>query len=178
MSSSAAWVQAIGSVIAIGVAIWVPWRQHQLQADHERQKDDLKARAMANAIYIHFLGLKAKTEGARANVSKHYSAHIKDHQFNKLERLKIIVPEVFNHDMDRFWMLGKKAAIPLLQAISIAQQYDDLMNSVKADLNNNVRSPTEALDMEDHLLKYTQSILDLIPEIDEALAPLIDGDTP
>lgn len=178
MSDWPAWVPAIGTLVAIGVAIWVPWRQHQLQIRHEKTKDDLKARAMANAIYIHFLGLKAKTEGAKANLSKHYSAHIIARQFNMLERLKIVVPDVFNHDMDRFWILGEKAAIPLLQAISIAQQYDNLVDSVIADLNNNIRSPTEALDVEKHLLKFTQSILKLVPEIDGALAPFIDGDTP
>lgn len=36
----AAWVQAIGSLIAIGVAIMVPWRQRKQQIEDARAKDD------------------------------------------------------------------------------------------------------------------------------------------
>ena len=43
-SDIAAWVQAIGSIAAIGVAIWVPWRIHQSEQHATRKvKDSYKS---------------------------------------------------------------------------------------------------------------------------------------
>ncbi|WP_289118080.1 hypothetical protein [uncultured Idiomarina sp.] len=49
-SAIAAWVQAIGSIIAIGVAIAVPARQHK--KDQERTKEEKKRRARALSLSL------------------------------------------------------------------------------------------------------------------------------
>lgn len=42
--SAPAWVQAVGALFALGIAIWVPARQHQLELSHarDREAEDLR----------------------------------------------------------------------------------------------------------------------------------------
>jgi len=42
-----AWVQAVGSVLGIAIAIAVPWAQHQLALARDRAAAELKARSLA-----------------------------------------------------------------------------------------------------------------------------------
>lgn len=46
-----AWVQAVGSVAAIGVAVYVPWRQKADQLLDARSKDKARVIIMAAALY-------------------------------------------------------------------------------------------------------------------------------
>lgn len=46
-----AWVQAIGSIAAILVAIYVPWRQRQNSINDEKAKDAAKRLIIAAALY-------------------------------------------------------------------------------------------------------------------------------
>lgn len=46
-----AWVQALGSVAAIGVAIYVPWRQRANALKDESDKERIRRRIVAAALY-------------------------------------------------------------------------------------------------------------------------------
>ncbi|WP_406232741.1 hypothetical protein ACI703_15755 [Isoptericola jiangsuensis] len=46
-----AWVQALGSIAAIGVAIYVPWRQRANAMQDEARKERIRRRIIAAAIY-------------------------------------------------------------------------------------------------------------------------------
>src|SRR3546814_9218515 len=50
VNAQAAWVQAVGSLVAIVVAIGVPARQHGLAVRREKRAADLRARALGHAF--------------------------------------------------------------------------------------------------------------------------------
>lgn len=53
------WAQAAGSLLGIGIAVYVPWRQRQYQIDEEgRQQNDLR-RIMHTALYQPVEGYRA-----------------------------------------------------------------------------------------------------------------------
>lgn len=49
-SDTAAWVQAVGSVVAIGVAVWLPHRQHKQDLEREKQREQEEVRSMLNSL--------------------------------------------------------------------------------------------------------------------------------
>lgn len=51
ISEQAAWVQAIGSLLAIGIAIYVPWRQRSHTIADEKRRDQERAKLAATALY-------------------------------------------------------------------------------------------------------------------------------
>lgn len=69
----AAWVQAIGSVAAICVAIYVPWRQRQQAIDDQKRLERQKIRIMAGA-------LSAAAGQYRGSLSAAYAFLDKDHK--------------------------------------------------------------------------------------------------
>ncbi len=67
---SVAWIQAIGSIIAILVAIWIGHRNHKHSVrvfEKSRCRDDadrrMKAHSLALAIFPELMELKAKVAG-------------------------------------------------------------------------------------------------------------------
>lgn len=53
-----AWVQAVGAIIGIAVAIFVPWWQHREIESERKQEMRLRARSMAYAIFPSFAVLE------------------------------------------------------------------------------------------------------------------------
>ncbi|GEM_PF-3867125 len=53
------WAQAAGSVLGIGIAVYVPWRQRQYQIDEERRQQIDLRRIMHTALYQPVEGYRA-----------------------------------------------------------------------------------------------------------------------
>jgi len=53
------WIQAAGSLLGIGIAVYVPWRQRQYQIDEERKRDKNLQEIMHTALYQPVEGYRA-----------------------------------------------------------------------------------------------------------------------
>ena len=168
-----AWVQAIGSVVAIGVAVYVPWKQHKRELEQAEKVDKLKAKALANAIYMPFLELRGKAAGAQANLTANYDLYVSLGQYNKIERVKIRVPNALERHISEMWILGENVSIALLQAISIARTYDEMIDKVIRDLNERAVSPDDAIANRANVTPNIESVISLCDEVDINIRPMI-----
>jgi len=62
--AQAAWVQAVGSVLAIFVAVAVPWQQHRAAIKRQQATEDSRARALALANLNLFRNWHYSIQGA------------------------------------------------------------------------------------------------------------------
>ncbi|UQY89256.1 hypothetical protein LQE85_08680 [Stenotrophomonas rhizophila] len=53
------WVQAAGTLLGIGIAVYVPWRQRQYQIDEERRRETELREIMHTALYQPVEGYRA-----------------------------------------------------------------------------------------------------------------------
>jgi hypothetical protein len=115
-----AWVQALGSVIAILVAVEISRRQFRhsenltrSQWDREERVRSLRARSLALAIYPELLEMKAKIARARG--------------FDPLQRASI--PPVLIESVDRLYLL-EEAGGEIQQFLAIVRQYNRMAEEI------------------------------------------------
>lgn len=114
-----AWVQAIGSIVAILVAIAVPaWQRFQQRAD-ARYVDDLKARSLASVI---FRGAKELDQEIRDALNRLEVACQQDRQ---RAVLYVSIPEIVYDHKDRLYILGEPGS-NLLRAMYYLSELADL----------------------------------------------------
>ncbi|MGH6937548.1 hypothetical protein, partial [Hypericibacter sp.] len=66
----AAWAQFVGAMIAIGIAIIVPWNEKRLEVRALAADRRLQARSLAIAIYPELLELKARVLGVQKDIER------------------------------------------------------------------------------------------------------------
>lgn len=144
-SSLPAWVQAVGSVVAIFTAIWISWRQScqaQKLADGQRERDDrerrLLARSLALAINPELWEMKAKL--MRAGASE--------------QPIVIDIPPVLVDSVDRLYLL-EGAGEEVQQFLALSRQY----NRMLSEITGVPHSPQQTEDCI-HQLKIAEEILD------------------
>jgi len=96
-----AWVQAIGSIVGILVAIAVPaWQRFQQRAD-ARYTDDLKARSLASVI---FRGVKDLEQAIQDAFDRLAAVH---NQGRQRSTLYVGIPDIIYDHKDRLYILGE-----------------------------------------------------------------------
>lgn len=81
-----AWVQAVGSVLGIGIAIAVPWAQHRLALARDRAAAELKARSLALDSLLFFRDYLFST-GHVLDIAKNEPRPISIERWKHLESL-------------------------------------------------------------------------------------------
>lgn len=98
-----AWVQAIGSIAAIAVAVYVPWRQRQHAIDDQKRLERNKIRIMAAA-------LAAAAGQYRGSLAAAYSFLERDHEGRKgVPSTGIRRPIEFDQFRSELYLLGDYA---------------------------------------------------------------------
>ena len=67
----AAWVQAIGSIIAIGIAIAVPWWQTRVARQDQKEERDKRASALLLGLYPEIMEICYSISELRAKIDQH-----------------------------------------------------------------------------------------------------------
>lgn len=101
----AAWVQAGGAILALVVAIFVPWRQHMKIEEERKRQDRLRATSLAIAILPEILALRdrlMKLEDEASSVIESGSSG---------DRLRAALwtiepPEIIYRRIDDLYLLG------------------------------------------------------------------------
>ena len=165
----AAWVQAIGSIVAIGVAIYVPWKQHQREIKQAEKTDQLKARALAHSIDSSFYALRAKTRGVQKGFRSHFKECIEKTEYNKIRLLRINFSDNLERHMPELWMLGATPSIPVIKAISLARSFDEMVEKLADDLNAGRRRRDETLELEG---KFEVALVEICEYCDQGIEAL------
>lgn len=94
------WAQAVGSLLGIGIAVYVPWRQRQYQIDEERRRDRELLEIMHTALY-------QPVEGYRADCTYLYTdLRATRHRRNQMPKFLFDRPPEFNQFREKLYLLG------------------------------------------------------------------------
>ena len=123
----AAWVQAIGSVLAIAAAVWIgnrAYRRSERILEETRRRDEaerhLKARSLAIALYPELLEMKEKIIAARR-------------RSGKFSPSKLGIPPVLLQSIDRLYLLGEAGAA-IQQFVATSRQFERLVEELRTTL--------------------------------------------
>ena len=161
---TAAWAQAIGSIIAILAAIYIGHRNHKHserifektvhREDIERR---LKARSLAIALYPELVELDGRASGMWREKAV------------KLDILKI--PPVLRESIERLYLLGEVGA-PIQQAVAISRSFNRIVEdclATKAEREEKIRKASETLpDLLEALQRQLNEALKLIGPIHDS----------
>jgi len=134
--SAPAWVQAIGSVIAIGVAVAIPAWQHRTARRDAKNEQFLQARSLVFGVSAELLEIEAaleKAEGAftRAQSIGQVSSHAAKEYIGQTH---IEIHPMLLKGMDRFYLLGEPAGLTLPQLVSITLQHERQLAKIVSGL--------------------------------------------
>jgi hypothetical protein len=123
---AAAWVQAVGSVLAILVAVAIPaWQRHTARSD--RQKEQLlQARSLLFGVSAELVEIEAAHQNAERifaqaqGMGQGSGRAVRDF----IGQANIAVPPLLLAGMDRFYLLGEPAGITLPQLVTVTLQYE------------------------------------------------------
>ena len=123
---AAAWVQAVGSVLAILVAVAIPaWQRHTARSD--RQKEQLlQARSLLFGVSAELVEIEAAHQNAERifaqaqGMGQGSGRAVRDF----IGQANIAVPPMLLAGMDRFYLLGEPAGITLPQLVTVTLQYE------------------------------------------------------
>jgi hypothetical protein len=173
--SSPAWVQAIGAIIALAVAIYVPNSLHKKEvarADAERR---LKARALAVAIFPELLEIQVKLDRALDIISNKLVTDLGSRVQFHLDQMKIETPPILRSSLDNLYLLGDAAGVPLMQLISVSEQYERLREKATIGIIPGVQ--LDPSDIKKALQPHLEVIGRLVGEAEQGLHPIHDGTT-
>jgi|ETNmetMinimDraft_12_1059888.scaffolds.fasta_scaffold372979_1 hypothetical protein len=120
--------------------------------------------------------LKAKVMGAKSYLSAALVS-IK-HSPNVMPDLEVAylgMPPTLAKNLENFYLLGETIASPILQAVSIGQQYDRMVADWQNDIRESRPRSMSPLAGCQHLLKHLEHVEVLVAEGEMAIEPLHDG---
>jgi hypothetical protein len=130
-----AFFQALGALLGIAVAIYVPYR---LAADARRQEAKHRAEeagALASIIFVAIIELEAKARGRSGDLGQGLQRPELFDRPRYWERLRLDVPPLLVGNLHRIHILGEPPAKAIAQAAAMAQTYDRLVDGWLHDLD-------------------------------------------
>jgi hypothetical protein len=130
--NAAAWVQAIGSVLAILVAVAIPaWQRYTARADR-RKEQLLQARSLLFGVDAELVEIEAAYQHAQLIFTQ---AQCMGRGSGRAVRefigqADITVPPMLLAGMDRFYLLGEPAGITLPQLVTVTLQYERKLSQI------------------------------------------------
>ena len=120
---SAGWFQAVGAILAVAVAIWVPARQHKVAAADAEANRRLKARSLAlrllPALQDFAPLVKTAIENTRAARLEGPGPVV----MRLVNAATVGAPEELANDVDQLYLLGEKAGFPTQQLFAFLNKH-------------------------------------------------------
>ncbi len=169
--SSATGVQAVATVLALYLGVWVPRRAEQIALRKER----LQARCIAVAIEpdLQYLEVRLlKIRGLLDSQTKIVGEVNAISFSNVMKTAEVEIPPMLDRNVDRLYLLGEPAGPTVLQLISVALQYNAMLDQLAS------RCLTEAhvspRVYAGHLLGHMTAMEKLIADAGNELKPIHD----
>lgn len=166
-----AWVQAIGTILAVLVAVVIAAWEHWRTENRIRREQNLKARSLALALYLPLIEVRAKTFGIEFFWSDFVGILAVGRQTQNLLRGQITLPEVLEKNVSNMYLLDE-AGHDIQQMIAVIQQYNRMVQeAVQESIENSRQLPVQAL------LDHVDVMKNCIERAIAAIGPIHDGDT-
>ncbi len=169
------YLQALSAPAAVSVAVVAIWSIFKIERHRRRAADEerkLRARALELLIYPELLELKAKVIGSSSILKRSAKEIIKARRFDELSRLRLEVPPNLERVLDQMWLLGERAASPILQAVSVGSQFDRMVEKWIDDLTKGRKLEPGPEKQLQHLETHLRILGKLIHEAETAIEPL------
>jgi hypothetical protein len=171
----AAWVQAGSAAIALGIAIFVPYRldeRARTRAENERR---MKARVISKAIFPELLEARAALDGAMARWRGARGGIAGAGSVARLAVFRMRVPPSLEGAFDQLYVLGEPAGPTLMQLKSVMAQYnrmiDELERRVSSDQEVVLEHAAEAIS------GHLSALEALIQSAKAEITPVHDGES-
>jgi hypothetical protein len=119
----AAWFQAVGAIVAVGVAIWVPAYQHKVARDDAEKDRRLKARSLALRMLPTLLDLDSHVKQAIQKTQTISLAMPGPVIIQLVGDATVGIPQELVDDADQLYLLGEKAGFPTQQLLAFLGQH-------------------------------------------------------
>jgi|SRR5665213_1611346 len=126
----ASWLQAIGAIVGLGVAIYVPWSQRRNEARVRADQDRVKARSVAIAISPDLVEVLVLWEKASA-IIQNETAQGPTYALEQLiSDITIPLPETLVTYEKRLYWMGEPVGPDVQQLVSVIRQYNGLVETI------------------------------------------------
>jgi hypothetical protein len=174
-ANAPAWVQAIGAIIALVVAICVPNSLHRKEVARANTERRLRTRALAVAIYPDLLEIEAKLERVLGIITTQLVTGMGSQVQIQLNQMKIEIPSILRGSLDNLYMLGEPAGVTLMQLIAISEQYERMRE--KSTMGIVPGAKLDPSDIKKNLQPHLDTMRRLAAEAEQALQPIHDETT-
>jgi hypothetical protein len=164
---TAGWAQAIGAILVVIVAIWVPARQRRTaRADAERERR-LRARSLLILIGPELLELRVDIERALRALSDRETFELQSGFL--LENLTVDLPPLIARNIDELYLFGEPAGLTLQQLVSVVLQHGRMRKTAEERAGTRTGESVETL--QTSFRPHIELMKRLIDEADEELKP-------
>lgn len=176
-NSAAGWAQAIGSIAAVLVAVYVPWAIAKKQLASQNRETALKARALAITILPEILSVRVRAPHVRKYCAE--GDFITNEKYRTLEstqeplddRLKkLIIPlsaEIIRA-MERMHVLPDPALTHTLLLLSRVQHYNATIEGYR-EANKGIQKRTHMLAVLDDIVAVSEAAVDALEKLQEPI---------
>ncbi len=126
-----AWLQAFAALVALIVSVWAALRAGAV----ERHRDRLEALGIAVAIYPEILKLEGTLENSRnwlRQIAALDGQLVGQSVMVRIQGAQIPIPPMLERNVDRLFMLGKRAGPSCLQLVNVLLQYNSFVEEIAA----------------------------------------------
>lgn len=151
----AAWVQAIGTIVALIIAIWVPLSLHEKRAKERSMEMLLRGQALAILLSPQLQLMKSEFELMPA-------------YWDRLEPW--VIPDDISNNLDKLWLMGEPGA-HIIQLVNTIKAHNFFISSRYVrpmDMEDDDRKEFNSLVM-DRVQLASESISDAMSGIDQLL---------
>jgi hypothetical protein len=120
----AAWLQAIGSLVAIGIAIWVPARYHKLARSAAATEHKLRTRTLVNLLGPALWEFRAAIDDVIRVLGAPHPANSPNARLQLLHDTQVALPPFLLRDMNEFSLFGDGEGPTLVALIAAVEEYD------------------------------------------------------
>ena len=140
----AAWVQAVGTILAFSAAVFFSRQGHQRSIkmfEEERGREEgirhLRAHSLAHALYPDLLEVKAKIKVSEAAISRQRTqGEYLGAPQEITQDWEIDIPEGFRSAGEMFYLLGTDTAPVVSQLLSLLHQHNRVAGRLIEELND------------------------------------------
>ena len=121
----AAWCQAVGAILAIGVAIWVPARQHTVARADAEEERRLKAQGLALRLLPALLDFEPRVKDAieKTRAIPPEMAGPGPVIVYLVTHASVSAPDELVEDVDRLYLMGARAGFPAQQLLAFLNKH-------------------------------------------------------
>jgi hypothetical protein len=159
-----AWIQAVGSIVALGAGAFFVWWQHHLEKREQRAERELQAGTLAVAIFPELSDMRADMDDIIKALSVHPDwFNLRDDAASKLI---IDIGPALEGGLDRLYILGPKAGGATQRLVAQSMQINRIAEDARTALERGETFSPSVGDLRNGVLACRNLVDDVIGQIE------------